>query len=572
MSRPAVRDRLLHALGQQGRRGAARAFEAASAGDLRAVQLEHLRRVLRANEDTEYGRRHGFADAARGDPMAFVARAPIVEAGDVAPYVKRAMRGERDVLTRERAVAYVSTSGTTSEPKFVAITEGYRREYQEALKVSLHHLYRRHPAGFRGKALYFAGAARLEDAPDGTPIGTMSGFNFARMPRVARALYAWPAELFAVKDYRAREWLSLFFAVAQPVTLIGGIFPSAIVSLLRSFDAHADSMLEAATSGRLPASLELPEPLRTSFQARLAPSRALADRLREARRFAPTERGRILFPHLGLVYCWITSTAGAYVPELKRLLGDVPVRDAVYSACEGWCNVPMGDEAPGGPVAITSHFFEFIEEEAFAAGSRATRLVDELEEGKRYAIVFTTAGGLYRYLLNDRVEVTGRYRGVPRIVFAGKVGNEANLAGEKLVEGHATAAVSDALRARGVDAVWFTLAPSEGAAIPGYRLFVELREGEPAELQGLEAQVDANLASVAVTYGRLRRADQLARLEIVRVSAGTYAKFRARRVAEGASDAQLKVSHLVSDPRKLSAILGSDERIVGRTNAPGGAA
>ena len=62
----------------------------------------------------------------------------------------------------------------------------------------------------------------------------------------------------------------------------------------------------------------------------------------------------------------------------------------------------IGEE--GCPLAVRSHFFEFIDQDfprSAAAADRPTRLGHELEEGREYSLVLTTSGGLYRYLLRD---------------------------------------------------------------------------------------------------------------------------------------------------------------------------
>ena len=53
------------------------------------------------------------------------------------------------------------------------------------------------------------------------------------------------------------------------------------------------------------------------------------------------------------------------------------------------------------PLAIGSHFFEFIDANGCA------RLAHQLERGVDYTVVVTTGGGLYRYRLADRVSVDG---------------------------------------------------------------------------------------------------------------------------------------------------------------------
>jgi hypothetical protein len=359
------------------------------------------------------------------------------------------------------------------------------------------------------------------------------------MPALVRAIYAWPYELFEVRDLRARSFLALLFATLGDPSIIAGIFPAPIVYLLRDLEAQSTELARCLHHGRLPA-LDLPPEQRDFFQQRLTPRRDLARQV---------EHGAA-WPSLRLVYCWTGATAGLYVPELKRRLGpNVAVRDAIYSACEGWCSIPMGEEEGGGALALTSHFYEFFEE-----GSDAPRFAWQLEDGKRYQIVLTTSAGLYRYALGDVVEVCGFYKKAPRIRFVRKLGAASNLAGEKLDESHVNAAVARALAHVALEATFFTLVPHFAGERPGYVLLFEpQRAPEDGALERVRAAADTALGDASFDYGRLRAGGQLAPLKLVPLAPGTYERVRQTKVADGSAEAQLKTAHLVADASILPA-------------------
>jgi len=556
-----LRPALLHAIGQATRVAPALRFRR-QARDPRAAQEALLSSLLTANAATDYGRRHGFTSIR--NYADFAARVPFMTAADLAPLVDRQMRGERAVLTAEAPVYYVRTTGSTGEAKHVPITATYRAEFQQTVHVSLFHLYRRFPSAFTGRALYFVGSRRVARADDGCDVGTMSGFNFTELPPLLRAIYAWPYELFEVADLPTRSFLALLLAVTRDVSLVAGIFPAPIVYLLRELETRADELAHTVERGRLPESLRLSDDERAFFQAGLRADPAVARRLRDAARAPEGERVARALPHLRLVYCWTTSTAALYLPELARRLGPtVAIRDAIYSACEGWCSIPMGEAEPGGAAAIGSHLLEFIPEEDYAAGRyEAARPVWALDDGRRYAIVMTTGAGLYRYLLHDLVEVCGLYERTPRIRFVRKACDSSNLAGEKLDESHATRAVGAALAAAGLEATWFALVarpPGPGRDKPGYALHLELPAGVTLPAEALVTAVDRALGAEAFDYGRLRAGHQLAPLTLVRVAPGGYDRVRQEKVAAGAAEAQLKVAHLIADAASLPAPLRGED-------------
>lgn len=535
---------LLHLLGQIQRSRPALEFSLA-ARDPRKAQAAKLAELVSRNVATEYGQLHGLAEART--PAEFARRLPIMTPADLEPYARRLMHGERNLLAAEAPIYYVRTTGSTGAAKHVPITPSYRAELQRTVHVAFWHLYLRFPSAFLGRALYFVGSRRVARAPDGNDVGTMSGFNFTELPEIVRAIYAWPYELFEVQDLRARSFLALLLACAGEVSLVGGIFPAPIVYLLRDLEERLPELAQCFRDGALPGWLSLPAGHRFTPSRRLD----LARRLERAARAPVEEKVLTALPKLRLVYCWVTSTAALYLPELQRRLGpQVAVRDAIYSACEGWCSIPIGDSDPGGALAIDSHFFEFIEESELASPRPATRFAWELEDGLRYAILMTTGAGLYRYRVGDIVEVCGRHGRTPRIRFVRKEGAFSNLLGEKLDESHVNRSVGVALRAAGLTATFFTLTPRLGGARPGYELLIEA-SGAQAPSEAFAAAVDTALGEASYDYGRLRASGQLMPLALRALARGTYDRVRQSKVQDGSAEAQLKTAHLTADPSTL---------------------
>jgi hypothetical protein len=110
------------------------------------------------------------------------------------------------------------------------------------------------------------------------------------------------------------------------------------------------------------------------------------------------------------------------------------------------------------PVAVCSHFFEFID------GDGSVSPLEALRHGKRYAVVVTTSGGLYRYRTGDEVEVTGHSECTPTLRFVGRGARVSDVCGEKLSEAF-VADVIRRLQSRLPQAARFAmLAPEKSAA------------------------------------------------------------------------------------------------------------
>jgi hypothetical protein len=109
-------------------------------------------------------------------------------------------------------------------------------------------------------------------------------------------------------------------------------------------------------------------------------------------------------------------------------------------------------------------------------------------------VVATTGGGLYRYRLEDRVEVTGFAGRTPSLKFLGREGHVSDLRGEKLHESFVAGALARAFRRLGIAPRFAMLAPEEHpSGPPRYVLYLEA-EGPipPALLKAVEEELAAN--------------------------------------------------------------------------------
>jgi hypothetical protein len=543
----------IHRLGQWLRTRAALTFELTSRQPQRA-QARYLKALLQRNRDSVYGRNHGFD--ALSSVQAYQARVPLVTAKDMAPWIKRSMAGERQLLTTEAPIFYGMTSGTSGELSYVPITPTYRAELMQTQHVSFWHLFRRFPGAFAGHLLYFVGYREWDRAADGLEIGQMSGFNYTEQRPLIRSLFAWPYELCTLRDQDLRGYLALHQALLKNLTLITGVFPLPIVLFLRRLEGDLEPLIKDLHDGTLCGLGPLPPDVQR-WLGRLEPRADLAKRLERAAAAPVEEKVAHLWPDLKLVYCWTTATAGLYKQELQRRLGaQVQIRDAIYAATEAWCNVTLGDVETGGPLALDSVFFEFIPEDAYESGRHDTLLAHELQDGRRYYIVVSNSAGYYRYVVGDIVEVCGFYHATPRIRFVRKGGAKSSMVGELLDETQVNEAVGSVLSELRLEATWFALVADPTRAVPRYRLYFEAAPDHAsmtdAELDSLAALVDQRLRQVShFQYERLRKQDQLAPICPQRLPIGSFARWRARKMAEGVGEAQIKAVHLFSDATKL---------------------
>ena len=87
-----------------------------------AVSLELLMRLIRKNEDTEYGKKYGFNKIS--SYADFAKQVPLSGYEDYEPYIERMLSfGQKNLITADDVVYYAHTSGTSGAPKMIPCTK-----------------------------------------------------------------------------------------------------------------------------------------------------------------------------------------------------------------------------------------------------------------------------------------------------------------------------------------------------------------------------------------------------------------------------------------------------------------
>ena len=238
---------------------------------------------------------------------------------------------------------------------------------------------------------------------------------------------------------------------------------------------------------------------------------------------------RAIWPGLRLISCWGDAHAGAAITELRRCFPGVTVQPKGLIATEAFVTLPF---AGLRPLAIRSHFFEFLDDNGHAHPGWSLR------HGESYSLVITTGGGLYRYRLRDRVEVTGFLGATPSLRFVGKEDNVSDHFGEKLDErfvAHCQATIFEALDL----APRFAMLALEEDR-PGYALYLESPGADTRELaRRLEQQLCRN-----PHYELCVRLGQLQPVRVVEVAEDAYQAYSAHLREHGARLGDIKPSPL----------------------------
>jgi hypothetical protein len=528
-----------------------------------------LRQILETNADTEFGRRHGFGAITTFEE--FQERVPIASYEDLEPYIKAAMQGQPNQLTKEPPVLFTTTSGTTGSRKYIPMTREGKRAKSHLTWLWFCGLYRDHPGIVGGRILSVVSPEVESHAPSGVPCGAESGHAYRTMPGPVKSMYTAPYGVFAIEDYEAKYYTLLRLAAGQDISCIATVNPSTVVLLADRLAQHTEPIIRDVRDGSLSSDLPVPQDLRNSLHLRPDPERA-KHLERAAAAGGGVLRPGLAWPRLAAIGCWKGGTVGAYLAKFDTLFPQgPPVRDFGYYATELRGSVPLSDQGDAGTIAIGTNVLEFhLAGEDRAPQGRELLRVEQLEVGERYFVYVTNASGLYRYDMNDIVEVAGHYGRTPLIRFIQKGKGVVSFTGEKLYEVQVIAAVDQALASlRG--RYHFIAAVAELVEGTTPRLVFLIEFDDPiAEHHGsaLVDRIDAALGDQNEEYQTKRKSLRYGAPIIRVVRSGEYDRYRRRMVETGQrADGQFKILRLTSDT-SFAAEFAAERDLVGeRTSA-----
>jgi hypothetical protein len=369
------------------------------------------------------------------------------------------------------------------------------------------------------------------------------------MPRTIRSLHAAPYDVFTIGDYEAKYYTLVRLAAGEDVTGIVTPNPSTILVLADRLGRHTESIVRDVHDGTIAAAV----PPLVHAQLRLRPD---PPRARQLEAIAAAGGGTLLpgmvWSRLAAIGCWKGGTVGSYLAKFDTYFPQrPPVRDLGYLATELHGSIPLSDTGDAGALSVLTNVLEFrpADDPPSADGRDLLRL-DQLEIGQRYFIFVTNAAGLYRYDMNDIVEVVGFYARTPLVRFVQKGKGVVSFTGEKLYESQVLAAVDEALAARHgrhhFIAAVAVIKP--GTATPALTFLVEFDDPvDDEDGAKLATELDAALGRHNREYESKRASGRYGRPVLRLVRPGAFDGYRRRMVEGGRADGQFKILRLTAD-------------------------
>lgn len=477
------------------------------------VQSRILQNYIRRNRHSEFGKAHHFESIRTYAD--FAARVPLSNYESTEPWIDRIARGEPNILTTEPVTRLIPTSGSSGPRKLIPFTDGLQREFNAAIGAWLFQLWQQHPAIACGPSYWSItpalGQPQKETAT--VPIGFDTDASYLSGARrwLAKTVMVGSPELGKITDLEIFRYVTLLLLLRESdLSIISVWHPSFLTLLLDSLRENFDDLLRDIRTGRCRYERQLPDAVTNALHLKPNPKRATQLQLADPKH--PTT----IWPNLQVISCWGNAAAESSCRNLEETFPTVTVQRKGLLATEAFVTIPFAERKP---VTVTSHFFEFIDNHG------TIRRVHELSEGETYDIVVTTAGGLWRYQLGDRVVVDGFCNQCPSLTFVGRADDVSDLCGEKLSEQFVRQALDEALGQTRPQFVM--LAPDDDETGTRYTLYIE---GDAPS--GLRETLESILRRNP-NYAYCRELGQLKPVDLFRIRDCGYTRYARHIAREG---------------------------------------
>jgi len=502
------------------------------------AQRALLASILATNQNTTFGRRHGFSGIRSYE--AFAAAVPVSTFEQLRPYVDAEIGCGEAALTSEAPLCYVRTSGTTGRPKDLPLTATHLEALRRIQEIAIAFQHRSCPEAFAGSMLAIASPPHEGVLENGKGFGSASGIVARNTPRVVRDKFLIPPVVLTIKDSHLKYLLILRLAVAcADLSYIATANATTLLTLIRLYRLHHAELIDDVDRGGFFLGAKLPPEVAVAVTAQLRANPQRAAELRRLRARQAEVRLADLWPKLGLVGTWTFASAGISVHALRQELPpETRILDIGYIASEFRGTITLGRRSGTGMPTLDTHFFEFVERDKWDRDSPEFLTLDRLRKGVDYYVIITTPSGLYRYFINDLVRVVGHLHRTPLLRFGQKGKGVTNLTGEKLYESQVLTAVRAALDELGSTARFVMMLADEAQC--AYRLYVENGDGARPDSDALAAIVDRKLAETNVEYQAKRESQRLGSLGVFWLRRDAGEVYKQYCVQQGQREGQFK--------------------------------
>lgn len=480
----------------------------------RDIQEELLFDLLGSAMNCEWGKKYDYESMA--SLRDFQQRVPVSTYEEIEPFISQMIEGKKNVLWPGEIRWFAKSSGTTNaNSKFIPVSKESLDEcHFQGGKDVLAIYYKNYPETrlLSGKSLTLGGSHRINSMNNNSYYGDLSAIMIENLPFWTDFHRTPPTEIALIEQFEKKIEEIAKTTVSENVTSFAGVPSWNLVLMKYILDYTGKSNL-----------LEVWPNLEVFIHGGIA--------------FEPyREQFRKLIPSEKMNYM------------------------ETYNASEGFFAIQDDPSSPDMLLMLDyGVFYEFIPMSELGSDKPRALPVWEVETGVNYAIVISTNGGLWRYMIGDTVMFTTKNPYKLRIT--GRTKQFINAFGEELIVDNAERALLAASGATGAVITEYSAGPvfmSDISSKGSHEWLVEF-EVEPDSLDNFVNRLDLKLQELNSDYEAKRyKNSTLNGPKVIVASKGTFHQWMRER---GKLGGQNKVPRLSNNRDYLDELLRISNKI-----------
>jgi len=425
------------------------------------VQRESLIKLVDKAKNTEYGKQYDFGSIKSIED--FQKRVPVQNYDGLKPYIERLLKGEQNILWPSEIRWFAKSSGTTSDKsKFIPVSSEALEDCHFRGGKDILALYTtNYPETgiFSGKGLTLGGSHQINKINNQSFFGDLSAILIENLPFWANFIKTPSQEIALLSEWEEKLEKISEATIKENVTSIAGV-PSWTLVLIKYIleKTGKDNLLEVWP-------------------------------------------GLELFNHGGVSF-------EPYREQFKKLIPSEKMNYMeTYNASEGFFAIQDYPTREDMLLMLDyGIFYEFIPMDELEKEHPKALHIGEVEQDKNYAVVISTNGGLWRYLIGDTIMFTSLYP--HKIKISGRTKHFINAFGEEIIIENAEKALQEACENTGALIKDYTAAPifMKDDQKGGHQWLIEF-EKEPENPAQFNEILDLALQKVNSDYEAKRYKD-----------------------------------------------------------------
>ena len=472
------------------------------------IQVELLFDLVGSARNCEWGKKYDYESIA--SLKEFQQRVPISTYEKIEPFISQMIEGKKNVLWPGEIKWFAKSSGTTNaKSKFIPVSKESLAEcHFQGAKDVLAIYYKNFPETrvLSGKSLTLGGSHRVNSMNNNSFYGDLSAIMIENLPFWTDFHRTPPTEIALIEQFEKKIEEIAKTSIQENVTSFAGVPSWNLVLMKYILDYTGKSNL-----------LEVWPNLE-------------------------------VFIHGGIAF-------EPYREQFKKLIPSEKMQYMeTYNASEGFFAI-QDDPASSDMLLMLDYgiFYEFIPVSEIGEESPKALPVWEVETGVNYAIVISTNGGLWRYMIGDTVMFTSKDPYKLRIT--GRTKQFINAFGEEIIVDNAERALQSACLATGAIISEYSAGPifmSDTAKKGSHEWLIEF-EKNPDSLENFTNVLDKKLQELNSDYEAKRfKNTTLDKPKVVVAMKGTFLQWMREK---GKVGGQNKVPRLSNNREYLDELL-----------------